>query len=150
MKINERLWGYVQERLGYSDDEMAAFRAQPRNTDVLSRGLAQRKKTIVLEVVEAHGCNSGHAAGDRFYFDVQGNLLTAHSPERVCVHALGAMATLIYAAQELIYAGVDPNAMRFNRISCPDVGLACGGWGRVVLEIGLVDGPPGDADSSNG
>ena len=42
---------------------------------------------------------------------------------------------LVYAANELLYAGVDPNNMKFKRANCFDVGLECGGWGRVVLEL---------------
>jgi len=45
------------------------------------------------------------------------------------------MPTLIYAAQELFYAGVDPNDMRFKRTGCVDVGVNCGGWGRIVMEV---------------
>jgi len=41
------------------------------------------------------------------------------------------------AANELFYAGVDSNELRFKRTACHDVGLDCGGWGRVVLEIGV-------------
>ena len=33
--------------------------------------------------------------------------------------------------------GVDPNEMRFRRSSCFDVGLECGGWGRIVLELSV-------------
>ena len=35
--------------------------------------------------------------------------------------------------------GADPNAMRFNRTGCTDVGLECGGWGRIVLEISVEE-----------
>jgi hypothetical protein len=31
--------------------------------------------------------------------------------------------------------------MRFKRAGCIDVGLACGGWGRVVLELRVDEGP---------
>ena len=40
---------------------------------------------------------------------------------------------------EMIYAGVDPNEMRFKRSACFDVGLECGGWGRIVMEIRFED-----------
>jgi hypothetical protein len=29
--------------------------------------------------------------------------------------------------------------LRFKRTACHDVGLDCGGWGRVVLEIKVED-----------
>ena len=28
-------------------------------------------KTIVAEVIESHGCDRGHKAGDKFYFNGQ-------------------------------------------------------------------------------
>lgn len=135
MKVDERVWSLAQQHLGYSDEEMKVFREDPRNEDVLSQVAVLRNKTIVVEVVESHGCNSQHKAGDEFYFDGAGNFITKLGPKRVCVYALSSMAKLIFAAQELLYAGVDPNVMRFKRAGCIDVGLQCGGWGKVVMEI---------------
>jgi hypothetical protein len=70
------------------------------------------------------------------YFDGAGNLLTQRGPKKICVHALSAISPLVFAANELVYAGVDPNQMCFKHAACTaDVGLACGGWGRVVVEL---------------
>ena len=44
-----------------------------------------------------------------------------------------------FASNELFYAGVDPNDMRFKRAACFDVGVQCGGWGRIVLELSVQD-----------
>ncbi len=137
--MDERLWGLAQRRLGYTDEEMELFRANPRNAEVLSMAPILMGKTIVAEVVESHGCNTRHKVGERFYFDGAGNLLTGRCPKKICVHALSAVATPIFAANELLYAGVDPNEMRFNRVGCGDVGLQCGGWGRVVMEVRVED-----------
>ena len=135
MKINEDVWKFYQNHLGYTDDEMKKFIQNPRNTDVIAKAPALINKTIVIEVVYAHGCNSQHKVGDKFYFDGSGNLLTKLCPKRICFGALHAMPSLISMAHELFYAGVDPNEMRFKRTGCGDVGLDCGGWGRVVMEI---------------
>lgn len=135
MKINEDAWKFYQKHLGYSDDEMKKFRQNPRNEDVVAKAPALMNKTFVIEVVEAHGCNSRHKAGDKFYFDGSGNLLTKLCPNRICFGALSAMPPLISMAHELFYAGIDPNEMRFKRVGCSDIGLQCGGWGRVVMEI---------------
>jgi uncharacterized repeat protein (TIGR04076 family) len=137
--MDERMWRVMQRHLGYSDEEMAIFRDNPRNADVMSKAAALMDKTIVVEVVESHGCNSRHKVGDRFYFDGAGNLLTKLCPKKICVHALSPVGGLIFAANELLYAGVDPNEMRFKRTDCLDVGLQCGGWGRVVMEIRVQD-----------
>jgi uncharacterized repeat protein (TIGR04076 family) len=137
--MDERVWKLAKRRLGYSDEELVAFRENPRNADVLSKASQLMNKVIVAEIVKAHGCNSRHKAGDRLYFDGAGNLLTKRCPHKVCVHVLSAAATLVFAANELFYAGVAPNDMRFNRAGCLDVGLQCGGWGNVVVEISVEE-----------
>jgi hypothetical protein len=45
----------------------------------------------------------------------------------------------IFTATEFLYAGADPNEMRFKRAGCFDVGVACGGWGRIVPELKVED-----------
>jgi uncharacterized repeat protein (TIGR04076 family) len=132
-------WKVMKTRLGYTDEEMKAFRENPRNGDVLSKAPALLGKTIVLTVVDSHGCNSQHKVGDKFTFDGAGNLLTKHCPEKVCIYALNAATSMIFASNELFYAGVDPNEMRFRRAACFDVGVQCGGWGRIVLELSVKD-----------
>ena len=128
-------WQIMQNRLGYSDEEMKKFRNNPRNEDILSKVPELINKTIIAEVVESHGCNSQHKVGDKFNFDSAGNLLTALSPKRICVYALNAIVPQIFTATEFLYAGTDPNEMRFKRAGCFDVGVACEGWGRIVMEI---------------
>lgn len=144
MSIRNHLWSAVQwkvmkDRLGYTDDEMKIFRENERNADVLSKAPALLDKTIVLEVVASHGCNSQHKVGDKFFFDGAGNLLTNRCPKKICIYALNAATSMIFASNELFYAGVDPNDMRFKRAACFDVGVQCGGWGRIVLELGVQD-----------
>ncbi len=134
-------WKLVQRRLGYSNEQMEEFRNSSRNRELVSQGEALANARIVFEVVEAQGCNSGHKVGDRLAFDGQGNLLTGSSPGKICIYALQATAPLMYAASEMLYAGVNPSEMRFKRAGCIDVGLACGGWGRVVLELRVDEGP---------
>jgi len=132
-------WKLMKARLGYTDEEMKMFRENPRNDDVLSKAPALMNKTIVLEVVESHGCNSQHKVGDKFYFDGAGNLLTKRGPKKICIYALKAAASMVFASNELFYAGIDPNEMRFKRAACFDVGVQCGGWGRIVLELRVQD-----------
>ncbi|MDR0476418.1 MAG: hypothetical protein LBH14_00555 [Desulfobulbaceae bacterium] len=135
MTIDDRMWKYFQKRLCFSDKEMVLFREKPRNEDILSKVSLLLKKTIILEVVESRGCNSQHKIGDRFYFDGAGNLLTDLCPKKICAYSLSSALMMIFAANEMIYAGVDPNGIRFKRAGCFDVGLQCGGWGRIVLEL---------------
>jgi uncharacterized repeat protein (TIGR04076 family) len=97
------------------------------------------KKTIVAEVVASCGCNSQHKVGDKFVMDGSGNLISKLCPGRMCVYAVQALAQGVHAVTELFYAGVDPNEMLFKRTACSDVGVECGGWGRIVMEIRVED-----------
>ena len=138
-KVDDRMWKIVQRHLGYRNEEMTLFRDNPRNEDVLSKSSVLRDKIIILEVVESRGCNSRHQVGDKFYFDGAGNLLTDLCPKKVCGYSLNAALMLVFTANEMLYAGVDPNQIRFKRAGCFDVGLECGGWGRIVLELHVED-----------
>jgi len=140
MKPDEKTWKGVQEHLGYNDQEMKQFRENPRNEDVLSKTAVMLNKTIVVEIVESHGCDSGHKVGDKIYFDGRGiSLLTKLGPSRICIFALHSVALAMPALAELIYAGINPNEMRFKRFGCVDVGLKCGGWGHIVMELRVED-----------
>ena len=139
MTIDERMWRITQKRLGYNDEEMQEFKDDPRNADVLRKSANLVGKTLALEVVESHGCNSRHKVGDKIFFDGAGNLLTERCPSKVCSYALNSAVLMIFAANEMLYAGVDPNEMCFRRAGCFDVGLNCGGWGRVVFELKVED-----------
>ena len=111
MEISEEIWQFIQNHLGYSDEEMKLFRDKPKNAEIIAKAPELMSKTIVAEVVDSQGCNSQHQVGDKIYFDGAGNLLTKLSPKRICVHALSALSGPIYVANELFYAGVDPNDM---------------------------------------
>jgi uncharacterized repeat protein (TIGR04076 family) len=140
MIIDEDTWKIVQSHLNYNDEEMKIFQANPRNEDVLSKTAVMLNKTIVVEVIESHGCDSGHNTGDRFYFDGRGvSLLAKLGPSKICIFSLHSVALAMPAIAELIYAGIDPNNMRFNRFGCVDVGVRCGGWGHIVMEVKVED-----------
>ena len=127
--------GFIKKHLGYTDEEMKVWLDNPRNQEVVLEAPALLQKTIVITVVEAHGCSSLHKVGQKFYFDGPGNLLTKLNPKRICIYALSQMERLIFGAQELFYAGIDPNKMRIKRGGCFDIGLKCGGWGRIIFEL---------------
>lgn len=72
---NKMKWAIMKRHLGYSAQEMELFRSNPRNEDVLSKVPALLEKTIIIEVVEAAVCNSGHKAGDQFFLGVWGRIV---------------------------------------------------------------------------
>lgn len=137
--MNNEMWDFVQKHLGYSDEEMELFKANPKNADILLKAPELMNKTIVAEVMESHGCNSQHKAGDKFYLDGAGNLMSKLCPEKMCIYAVSALKHAVFAAGELLCAGVNANDMKFNRTGCFDVGVECGGWGRIVMEVRMED-----------
>jgi len=72
MKVEEDIWKFIQQHLGYTDEELELFRNNPKNVDIISKAPSLMKKTIIAEVVTSHGCNSQHRVGDKFYFDGAG------------------------------------------------------------------------------
>ena len=134
-RSEERLAKIIQRRFGYSDEELQIFLSNPRNMELVNRRQEFERTRFLLEVVESKGCNSNHRVGDKFYFDFAGNILTDLCPPRICGYSLNSAMMMIYTANEMLYAGVDPNEIRFKRASCFDVGIECGGWGRIVLEL---------------
>ena len=139
MSVEEGMWQFFQEHLGYSDEEMKMFRENPRNQEVLSKAPALMNKTIIAEVVDSQGCNSQHKVGDRFYLDGAGNLISKLCTQRMCIVPMAALASMVFGSHELFYAGIDPNEMRFKRFGCHDVGVRCGGWGHIVVELKVED-----------
>ncbi len=139
MKVDENTWSFFQEHLGYTDEEMKLFKEDPKNETILSKAPALMNKTIIIEVVESHGCSSQHKVGDRFYLDGAGNFISELCPKRMCVFAMSSFGGVVFGMHELFYAGVDPNKMLFKRIGCHDVGIQCGGWGKVVFEIRMEE-----------
>ncbi|MFC2075199.1 hypothetical protein ACFLRA_02890 [Bdellovibrionota bacterium] len=138
-KIPDETLKMMKDHLGYNDEEIEIFKKNPRNAKVLAQAADMMNKTIVFEVIEAHGCNSQHKVGTKFYFSGDGNLISKMAPSKVCAFVLPGMTSIIYAMQELWYAGVDPNEIAFNRTGCFDVGVGCGGWGHVVYEGKVMD-----------
>ena len=139
MKIDENVWTLFKQHLNYSDEDLAKFKADPRNEEVIKRAADLMSKTIVAEVVHSHGCNSQHKVGDKFYMDGAGNLISKLCPKRMCLYAVSALKPIVFASNELLYAGVDPGQIKFNRCGCSDVGIECGGWGKIVMEVNISD-----------
>jgi uncharacterized repeat protein (TIGR04076 family) len=129
----------IQTLLEFTDEEMAQFKANPKNLEILKNTPNLINKTIVVEVTKSHGCASQHKVGDKFYFTGDGNLLTRLGPKRMCMSALSAAGGLVGSAVTFMWAGRDANDMPFTTAGCSDVGLQCGGWGNIVMNVRVED-----------
>ena len=139
MKTTEEMWALMKDHLGYTNEQMRLFKEDPKNDIIISKAPELMQKTIVVEVVESHGCNSQHKVGTCFYLDGAGNFITKLCPKRMCTFLVGSISGMVFGMHELFYAGVDPNELKFRRTGCFDVGVQCGGWGRVVVDIRMED-----------
>ncbi len=137
--MSEQDLNNLKRRLEFTDEEMKIFMENPKNIEILKKAPDLVNKTIIVKVVKSHGCDSEHKVGDKFYFNGFGNLLTKLCPKRICMSALSAAGNLVHSATTLMWAGQDPNKMPFKVAGCSDVGLECGGWGNIVMEIKVED-----------
>jgi len=137
-QAEDAIWKFMQQRLGYSNDELEKFRQDPRNRKIMEKSSELLSKTVVIEVVESHGCNIEHKKGDQFIFSAEGYMLAHKCPKKICPYIMPAMSRLMWLIQERIYEGLDPRPY-FYRGHCEDVGIECGGWGRVLIEAKIID-----------
>jgi hypothetical protein len=127
-------WAAFQREMGYSDEELALFRANPKAVHLLERVEQMAAWDVIAEVMEAPGCGS-HRPGDRIVLSPLGVLRAHESPETVCIHALPPLSVAVAVIQERLCSDLDPEPYLFDRVSCLDVGVRCGGWGQAVFKI---------------
>jgi hypothetical protein len=138
-KTEDRLsppeWESFRRQMGYSEEELAQFRADPRRAYVMQHADRLNAWIIVAEVVASHGCAAGHQVGQLFYFSPHGLYLSTKGPAAPCLQIPVAVAPAVAVMQERIISGLSPEPYLFNHVGCVDVGLACGGWGHVALRL---------------
>ncbi|MEM7827755.1 MAG: hypothetical protein QW561_00290 [Candidatus Aenigmatarchaeota archaeon] len=125
------------ERVGYSDDELQRF-SQSEHCTRLVRKLADAAPnySIIAEVVHSKHCSSEYKVGDKFVMDVAGNLISKLCPKRICVYLVGQFQVPVALINERFSEGLDPNSFHFmHYVRCPDVGVECGGYGEVMVQI---------------
>ena len=128
------------ELVGYTEADLKHFQADdPRVRQMERLGRAAARYSIAAEVVKARHCNSGYRVGAKFILDVDGNFITKFCPSRLCVYAMSQLVVPVALINERLSEGLDPNQFHFmHQFRCLDVGVACGGYGEVMLEIKVV------------
>ena len=132
-------WDKYQKLLGYSDEEMRVFRADPHREEVSPKIFSPEmaRKKMIIEVVESHGCTVGMKPGDKLVFKSLGVLdLKRSSPW--CAQAFGSIAGIANMIQDRLVSGLDPNKMVYNHFSCEDVGPRYG-WGQIIMKAYVED-----------
>lgn len=140
---NEGLKAF-QEHMGYTDEQLAHVMSQPKFMKTLSIMPTPevRNKTLVLEVVESHGCSEGMKVGDKLYFTGMALLDTKRS-SNWCGYALSNITAIVFSCHNLILNGVDPNLMYSNHTVCFDAGCKYG-LGQVVIKATVIEEAPAD------
>jgi uncharacterized repeat protein (TIGR04076 family) len=131
----DRRWKKFQEAQGYTDEEIAMYRSNPRYAKAMERAPKFMTHKIYVEVVEAHNCNAGHKVGDKFVLTGNGYLIADECPKYMCIHALGTFMPYVYAMWERFYEDLDPDGLLFTTLHCPDVGCKKGGWGEMIMRM---------------
>lgn len=128
------------DRVGYSGADLEHFAEGDVRVRHMKRlAEAAARYSIVAEVVEAKHCNSGHAVGDRFVIDVDGNFISSLCPKRMCVYLTSQLIVPVALVNERLSEMLDPNAFHFmHQVQCLDVGARCGGYGQVMLRVEVV------------
>jgi uncharacterized repeat protein (TIGR04076 family) len=138
--MDERFYKIMKRHLKYDEEEITLFKARRENRDILEKIADIKKMEIVVEIVSAKGCNTGHEIGQKFYLDGAGNLISEKLPGKCCIFLLGNLPSHVFAIHELVYAGINPAdvKLRFPRIGCGDVGVENCGWGKVIVETSVI------------
>ncbi len=137
-----RVWQHFQEVMGYTDAELAKFKSNPKFVHMMNTP-AFRTHKIKAEVISSHGCVCQHKVGQQLVMNGNGAFLRDECPPIMCVFLVSQLACVVSALYERFAAGLDPNGLLIDTVSCSDVGLECGGWGHVLLKV-RVEGPQDD------
>lgn len=124
-------WTKFQQRLGYDDAQIAEFRADPRRRKAAEALVEANRRTVVAEVVSAHGCAAGYKVGDTIEISASGLTKTCGD----CIYAVAPMTIHAAMAHDRIAEGLDPDKMWFNTYSCQDAGFCNGSWGQVCFKV---------------
>ena len=130
-----RIAEIIRRRLNLEDREWSAIEADPKFQRLFQNAVEASKYRLIAEVIESRGCHSGHVVGQKIVFDSSGNLLSRESPDRVCAFLMPNLTVLVNAFFENLMNGRDPNEVMFNTTGCFDTGVACGGWGHIVVKM---------------
>ena len=135
----ESITSSIQEFLGFDASEAESFMDNERNRVVLGKIGSLINTRFVFRVIEAKGCGCRHRIGQEICIRGDGVIISDKNADGTCVFLVQAMVPVVFAAQELIYAGLDPGKLFFRHVGCFDVGLSCGGIGHVAVELNVVN-----------
>lgn len=140
MELPEEAWKGIQQHLGLTDEEFAEWRKDPkrRRYAPLMGAPEIQNKTLVIEVVDSHGCMAGMKVGDKLYFTQACGRYDAKRSSPWCSYALTHLMGITNSFHVLYFAGKDPNSTYWDHFSCADCGSKYG-WGQVIMKSYVID-----------
>ncbi len=140
-QVDEAVWPIIEERLGFTDEELRLFRNLPTNHKMLTtKAMTNIVNTnVVFEVVASRACNTRHKVGEKIYFNAERGMLAHKGPEYICPFLMPVMTRVMHMIQDRIWEGLDdplPSVVRIG--GCDDIGVECGGVGKVLLEVKIA------------
>jgi uncharacterized repeat protein (TIGR04076 family) len=135
MNSRDDVMGMAKSFLNYTDAEIETLGANPKYVQMLAKAPELMNTELIFEVVDAHGCVCRHHKGQKIKINGGGSITCKESPSKICVYLVNAVTPIVYGAQEFIFAGLDPNELKFTRVGCFDNGAKCGGFGHVMVQF---------------
>ncbi|MBI4786975.1 MAG: hypothetical protein HY782_08020 [Chloroflexi bacterium] len=138
--MSEEIIERYGKRVGYTDQEIEMFQEKGHRTRHVRR-LSQvaARYSIQAEVINARHCNAGHIVGQKLILDIDGNFITKHCPQRMCVYLISQLTIPVALINERLSEGHEPNDFHFMRqVRCLDVGVECLGYGEVMIQVTVV------------
>jgi uncharacterized repeat protein (TIGR04076 family) len=134
-------WKAFQKALNYSDEDLEAFKQDPRRVEAAKKLFTPEitRKDLIIEVVESHGCSCRLKPGDKLVFRALSQLDLDRSSRNWCAHAMAAIPGMATLVQDRYVSGLDLNSMAYNHFTCGDTGPLRNGWGQVVMKAYVVD-----------
>ena len=135
MRDESRLWAALQRHMGYTDEQMEKFRADPMRVKMVRDTPQFNTHRIIAEVIHSENCHAQHKVGDKLIMNGNGQFLTELCPPKICVWAAAALGAPVNVIFDRFVSQLDPNDMLFNVVQCGDIGLECGGWGKILMKV---------------
>ncbi|GEM_PF-1248104 len=125
----------LKERSNWTDEELD--RLSPKQWRFLNSEHKLRHYKIIAEVVRVvDHCELQPKIGDKFVFNAGGMLIPEETTfPMVCLWAIASLFPLSMMIMDRILAGLDPNEMWRDQISCMDSSIRDGGLGNVVFKV---------------
>ena len=125
----------MKENVGWTDEELDSLSA--RQWMFVDSAHRLRHYKMVAEVIRINGhCELKPKIGDKYVFSSAVMLITEESTfPGICLWAMAGIYPMSVMISDRIHAGLDPNEIWRDQVTCMDLDLKSGGLGQVVFKV---------------